>query len=296
MKQTLLDRVLRYTDGHADLAGVAQTPISGLSAIRAVRPSELQFAISRPLVALVVQGTKRVQMGEATYDFGAGDSLLISADVPTISQITTASIGQPYCSFVVELDQAILAELAVEMKAAPVGHEGAIRIEPTDEEVADAALRLMKLVERPASLPVLGQQILREFHYWLLAGRHGAAIRKLGWPNGQAQKIGRAVALLRRDFAKPLRVDTLADIAGMSPSSFHQHFKAITSLSPLQFQKQLRLIEGRRLLLAETCSPSSAAFEVGYESVTQFTREYARMFGQPPMRDINAARANLQAA
>jgi AraC-like DNA-binding protein len=296
MKQTLLDRVLRYTDGHADLAGVAQTPIPGLSAIRAVRPSELQFAISRPLVALVVQGTKRVQMGEATYDFGAGDSLLISADVPTISQITTASIGQPYCSFVVELDQAILAELAVEMKAAPVSHEGAIRIEPTDEEVADAALRLMKLVERPASLPVLGQQVLREFHYWLLAGRHGAAIRKLGWPNGQAQKIGRAVALLRRDFAKPLRVDTLADVAGMSPSSFHQHFKAITSLSPLQFQKQLRLIEGRRLLLAETCSPSSAAFEVGYESVTQFTREYARMFGQPPMRDINAARANLQAA
>jgi AraC-like DNA-binding protein len=296
MKTTLLDTVLGYTDSHADMSGIAATPIAGLSAIRAVRPSELQYAISRPLVAIVVQGSKRVRMGDALYDFGAGDSLLISADVPTISQITEASIGRPYCSFVMELDPATLADLAVDMKSEPAGQSAPIRIEPTDDEVADAALRLMKLLERPAALPVLGSQLLREFHYWLLAGRHGPAIRRLGWPNGHAQKIGKAVALLRRDFAKPLGVEMLADVAGMSPSSFHQHFKAITSLSPLQFQKQLRLIEGRRLMLSEECSPTVAAFEVGYESVTQFTREYARMFGLPPVRDIMATRAILQAA
>jgi AraC-like DNA-binding protein len=296
MKRSLLDIGLRYAEAHADSSGVAATPVPGLSLIRGVRPSEIQYAISRQLVALVMQGSKCVRMGGEVFDLGFGDSLLISADVPTASRITEASVGQPYCSFVMELDQAILTELAVDMKALPDAYSSPIRIEPTDDEVADAALRIMKLLERPASLPILGPQMVREFHYWLLAGRHGPAIRRLGWPNGQAQKIGRAVAMLRRDFAQPLRVETLAEAAGMSPSSFHQHFKSITSLSPLQFQKQLRLIEARRLMLAEECSPGMAAFSVGYESVTQFTREYARMFGLPPVRETQAARAVVRAA
>jgi AraC-like DNA-binding protein len=131
---------------------------------------------------------------------------------------------------------------------------------------------------------------VREMHYWLLAGRHGAAIRGLGWPNSHAQRVARAVAVLRTDFRHPLRVEHLAAAAGMSPSSFHQHFRAVTSLSPLQFQKQLRLIEARRLMLAEGISASSAAYAVGYESVPQFTREYARMFGLPPVRSLEAAK------
>lgn len=296
MKTPLLDTGLYYAERHADHSGIAATPVSGLSLIRSVRPSEIQYAISRPLVALVLQGGKRVRMGSEVFDFGAGDSLIISADVPTASRITDASVGQPYCSFVLELDPAILTELAVDMKALPDAYSSPIRVEPTDEEVADAALRIMKLLARPGSLPILGPQMMREIHYWLLAGRHGPAIRRLGWPNGQAQKIGRAVAILRRDFAQPLRVEALADAAGMSPSSFHQHFKSITSLSPLQFQKQLRLIEARRLMLAQECSPGVAAVSVGYESVTQFTREYARMFGLPPVRETRAARALVQAA
>jgi AraC-like DNA-binding protein len=296
MKMPLLEIVLRYAEAHADSSGVAATTVPGLSLIRSVRPSEMQYAISRPLVALVVQGSKCVQLGGEVFDFGTGESLIISADVPTASRITEASVGRPYCSFVMELDQAILTELAVDMKALPAAHSSPIRIEPTEDEVADAALRIMKLVERPASLPILGPQMVREFHYWLLAGKHGPAIRRLGWPNGQAQKIGTAVAMLRRDFAHPLRVEKLAEAAGMSPSSFHQHFKSITSLSPLQFQKQLRLIEARRLMLADECSPGIAAFSVGYESVTQFTREYARMFGLPPVRETQAARAVVRAA
>jgi AraC-like DNA-binding protein len=296
MNHTLLDIALRHSEAHADLSGIAPTPIPGLSTIRATHVSELQYAVSKPLVALVVQGRKRVRMGQDVFDFGFGDSLIISADVPTISQVTQASVGDPYCSFVMELDPAALAELAVDMNAAPIAHSSPIRIEPTDHEVHDAASRIMKLCERPSSLPILGPQLVREFHYWLLAGRHGSAIRRLGWPNGHVQKIGKAVALLRRDFALPLRVETLAEAAGMSLSTFHQHFKSITSLSPLQFQKQLRLIEARRMMLSDDCSPTIAAFDVGYESVTQFTREYARMFGLPPASEIRAARSSLRAA
>jgi AraC-like DNA-binding protein len=154
----------------------------------------------------------------------------------------------------------------------------------------------MRLLERPNSVRILQAQLVREMHYWLLAGKHASAIRRLGWPESHVQRVSRAVSVLRAEYAKPLPVERLAAIAGMSPSSFHQHFRAITSLSPLQFQKQLRLIEARRMMLADGASASSAAFAVGYESVPQFTREYARMFGLPPVKDMRAVRQVAEAA
>jgi AraC-like DNA-binding protein len=292
---SLLDAVRRHALAHADANGIAPTPIPGLTAVRATAPSGLVYAISRPLACLVVQGAKQVTLGTQAFPFAAGDSLLITADVPTVSQITKASSGAPYLSLVLELDSTVIAELVAEMKAAPVGEIAPVRVEPTDAEVADAALRLMRLLDRPASVPVLQAQLVREMHYWLLAGRHGAAIRRLGWPDSHAQRVGRAVALLRTEFARPLRVEHLAAAAGMSPSSFHQHFRSVTSLSPLQFQKQLRLIEARRLMQAEGIAASRAAFEVGYESVPQFTREYGRLFGLPPVRDARQARGEVAA-
>ena len=296
MTDTLLKAVRRYAEAYADPAGVARTPISGLTTIRATAPSDLDYAISRPLACLVLQGTKHVTMGSRAFTFRAGDSLLITADVPTVSRITRASITLPYFSLVLDLDPAVIADLAVEMKAVPIAEGAPVHHEPTDAEVTDAALRLMRLIERPASVPVLRTQLVREMHYWLLAGRHGAAIRRLGWPDGHVQRVARAVAVLRAEFAQPLRVAHLAAVAGMSPSSFHQHFRTVTSLSPLQFQKQLRLIEARRLMLSDGVTSSSAAFAVGYESVPQFTREYGRMFGLPPVRETKAARGNAQAA
>jgi len=292
MIETLHEVVCRYADAHADVEGVALTPIPGLTLVRATRPSALQYAISKPLVALVVQGQKRVAMGSDVFDFGTGDSLVITADVPTTSQVTAASIGKPYYSLVLDLDPALLTDLSVEMTLAPVADASPIRIEPTDAEVADAARRLLRLLDRPASVPVLSAQLLREMHYWLLAGRHGSAIRRLGWADGNIQRVAKAVALLRSDYDKPLPVEKLAGIAGMSVSSFHQHFRQVTSLSPLQFQKQLRLIEARRRMVADRASASTAAYDVGYESVPQFTREYRRMFGMPPVRDVSAARAS----
>ena len=292
----LLEAVRRHADAHADPLGFAPTSIPGLFAVRATGPSGLLHDVYRPLVCLLVQGSKQVTMGTQAFAFSAGDSLLVTADVPTVSQITRASLAAPYYSLVLELDLALIAALTAEMKPALVSDTAPVRVDTTDGEVADAALRLMRLLDRPQALPVLQAQLRREMHYWLLAGRHGPAIRQLGWPDGHARRIARAVAVLREAFAEPVTVERLAAAAGMSPSSFHHHFKATTSLSPLQFQKQLRLIEAKRLMLSEGISAAHAAFSVGYESVPQFTREYARLFGLPPVRDTRVARENARAA
>jgi AraC-like DNA-binding protein len=296
MTDALVNAVRRYADGHADSDGVARTPVPGLTIIRALAPSGLSYAISRPLVCLVLQGTKHVAMGNQSFTFGAGDSLLITADVPTVSQITRATIAEPYFSLVLDLNPAVIADLVAEIKAGPSADSAPVRVETTESEVAETAMRLMRLLERPASIPVLHAQLVREMHYWLLFGRHGAAIRHLGWPDGNVQRVARAVAVLRAEFKRALRVERLAAVAGMSPSSFHQHFRAVTSLSPLQFQKQLRLIEARRLMLSEQATASSAAFAVGYESVPQFTREYGRMFGLSPVRHVKASRGEAAAS
>ncbi|SEM19262.1 transcriptional regulator, AraC family [Pseudoxanthomonas sp. GM95] len=290
MTETLLTVVRRYTEAHADGAGLARTPIPGLTTIRSTTPTELDHAISRPLACLVLQGSKQVTTGTRSHSFDAGDSLLITADVPTVSQITRASAVAPYLSLVLDLDAAVIADLSAQMPAVSHRPGEAVRAEPTEAEVTDAALRLMRLLDRPAALPVLHAQLVRELHYWLLAGRHGDAIRQLGWPEGHVQRVARAVALLRAEYTQPLPVERLAAAAGMSASAFHQHFRSVTSLSPLQFQKQLRLIEARRLMRSDGVTASSAAFTVGYESISQFTREYGRMFGLPPVRDTQRIR------
>lgn len=293
---SLLDAVARHGRLYADAEGLAPTSIPALKIFRVPAPEGVTHAIARPLVCLVVQGGKQVTQGARSHEFGTGETLLISADVPIVSQITRASHAAPYLSLVLELDPVVIAELAGEMKPAEMSDGMPVRVDATDAEVADAALRLMRLLDRPAALPVLQAPLIREMHYWLLMGRHGPAIRRLGWPDSHARRIGRAVALLRAEFTRPVGVERLAAEAGMSVSSFHQHFRAVTSLTPLQFQKQLRLIEARRLMAAEGHSASHAAFAVGYESVPQFTREYGRLFGLPPMKDVKAARANARAA
>jgi AraC-like DNA-binding protein len=283
----LLEAIRRHADAHPAGSPVA-TAIPGLYTVRATAPSELMHDVLKPMVCLVRQGAKRVTLDARDYDFAAGDSLLITADVPTTSRITRADAAAPYYSLALELDPAILADLVAQMGPPPAVDEAPVRVDPTEDDVLDAALRLMALLDRPATVPVLGAQRVRELHYWLLAGRHGDAIRRLGFPGGQVHRIARAVKLLRRDFAHALPVERLAAEAGMSASAFHQHFKRVTSLSPLQFQKRLRLIEARRLLHAQGASASSAAYAVGYESVPQFTREYGRMFGATPVADVRA--------
>jgi AraC-like DNA-binding protein len=296
MNQTLLAVARRFADAHADDSGIAQTPIPGLALVRETMPTALQYAINRPLVALVLQGSKRVSLGSSTFDFGAGESLLISADIPTVSQITRANLAAPYISVVIELDLAVIAGLVGEIGTVAATSGGPIRIDPTEAEVSDTVLRLLRLLDRPTSLSVLQAQLVRELHFWLLSGRLGGSIRALGLPDSHARRIARAVNMIRLAFNQPLRVNQLADAAGMGVSSFHEHFRAITSLTPLQFQKQLRLIEARRLMLSDGQMIGNAAYTVGYESVTQFTREYGRLFGQPPARDLRLSRTQLRGA
>lgn len=291
----LLDAVRRYADTHAGDDGLAPAPIPGLMAVRATAPSDLIHDVWRPLACLVVQGAKRVTAGAGMFEPAAGDSLLVTADIPTVSRITRASAAAPYYSLVLELDPAVIADLVAQMPPPAAADHAPMRVAPTDAETTDAALRLMQLLDRPDTLPVLQASRLREVHYWLLAGRHGDAIRRLGWPDGHVHRVARAVRVLRRDYASTIPVERLAAEAGMSASSFHQHFKAVTSLSPLQFQKQLRLIEARRLMQSQDASASRAAYAVGYESVPQFTREYGRMFGRSPAKDARMAMERMRA-
>jgi AraC-like DNA-binding protein len=296
MTDTLLSVASRFAEAHADANGVAQSPIPGLAVVRETMPSPLIHAINRPLVAIVLQGRKRVSLGTSTFEFSAGESLLITADVPTISQITRANLAEPYISLVLELDLGVIASLVSEIGSAPFIAGAPVRVDPTEAEVADASLRLLRLLDRPEAVPILQGQLLRELHFWLLKGRHGGAIRALGVPDSNAARIARAVNFIRSNFTASLRVEQLAEAAGMSLSSFHEHFRSITSLSSLQFQKQMRLIEARRLMASNGEAISSAAYAVGYESVPQFTREYGRLFGITPARDMRLAKAGIVSA
>ena len=293
MTQALQNAVRHFVDAHGDADGRASTPIQGVNMMRAYQPTGIMRAIYKPLICLVLQGAKQVTVGTTIYNFAAGQSAIVSADVPVVSRITQASRSEPYLAVAVDLDMGLLSELSDQLG----GSHGAgvptpaVFTDDTDAAATDCALRLVKLLDRPEAIPTLRPLIVRELHYWLLTGQHGRVVSGLACPDGIARRVARAVAVLRSQYESPLRVAQLADVAGMSPSTFHHHFRTITSLSPLQFQKQLRLVEARRRMLSDSLPVSRAAFEVGYESVSQFTREYGRMFGLPPGRDMSASRA-----
>lgn len=288
MHDALFDLCRRYADIHVDHNGVAVTPVPGVTIIRALHPGELQAAINRPLIAMLLQGRKRVATGSESFEYGPGEAMVIAADVPTLSQITQASLRHPYYSLVLELDTTILRELQ-DAVPAEQGNTPYVGIEPINADVTDAVYRLVRLFEQPEVLPILGDGLRRELHYWLLRSVHGPAIRALGAVDSHSGRISRAVAILRKEFARTISVEELAGVAGMSVSVFHQHFRAVTTISPLQFQKQLRLIHARRLMFGDGVGIAKAAYMVGYASVSQFTREYARMFGAPPGRDKRMA-------
>ena len=294
--ETLAAAVRRHADAHADPDGVAATPIPGLVLMRVSGPTGLTKALYRPVLCLVLQGAKEVTAGAAVHRFAAGRSLVVGADIPVSSRVVEASRAAPYLALALALDLGVMRDVMAELAAAPPpppssGHDAAILVDDTDAAVADCASRLVRLLDRPAAVPVLRAPIVTEMHYWLLAGRHGAAMRRLALPDGPAARVARAVALLRAGFTGHLPVERLAAAAGMSPSSFHQHFKAVTTLSPLQFQKHLRLLEARRLMLNEGHGATPVSFAVGYESALHFTRDYARMFGTAPSRDMGEGRA-----
>ncbi|MEA3541703.1 MAG: AraC family transcriptional regulator [Pseudomonadota bacterium] len=289
----LKNAVARYIEREGGRDGLYTTAIDGLALMRSISETLPHPLVYRPALCLVAQGAKRLALGDASFDYGVEQALIVSVELPGFGYVTEASRVTPFLGLVIEFDIGILREV-LEQLDTPLKHDGqmgsGVFIDGLTSPVADCATRLVQLLDTPSAIPILYPSIMRELSFWLLTGANGSRIARMALPSGHAQRIADAISLMRADLARPVRVDELAAAARMSPSSFHQHFKTLTSMSPLQYQKQLRLLEARRLMVAETANVANAAYRVGYESASQFSREYARMFGAPPKRDISVLR------
>lgn len=286
------------TERFTEHDGVHPTAVSGLTLYRASARSEPVAVVYEPSVCLVAQGAKWVTLGDEVRRYDPAHALLVSVDLPVTGQVIEASAGRPFLAVKVPLDLGVVGELAAAGPPEPFGGlpERGLAVGPSDPPLVDAAARLVALLAAPRDVPALAPLVLREIAYRLLAGPHGRRLRQMAAGDGHARRVGAAVGWLRHHFREPLRVADLARRARMSPSAFHAHFKAVTALSPVQYQKRLRLEEARRLLLGDGLDAAEAGFRVGYESPSQFSREYRRLFGTPPARDAATRRAGLAAA
>jgi AraC-like DNA-binding protein len=275
-----------------------ESAIQGLYLTRRCSPSGRLHVDQRPSFWLVAGGRKCLTVGDEELNYGVGDCLLVALDLPATARITQASEADPHLCVGVAIDPARLAELMGRLPptavAAPDGMRG-VAVNPASPELLDATLRLLRLLDRPQDVAAMAPLLQEEILYRLLSGPHGARLLHIAMAEGQAHRITRAVAWLRDCFAQPLRIEVLADHVGMSESSLHHHFKAVTGMTPMQYQKQLRLYEARRLMLVEGLDVGAAGFNVGYQSPSQFSREYRRLYGLPPARDIEVLRAPVAA-
>jgi AraC-like DNA-binding protein len=249
-------------------------------------------------MCIVAQGAKWASFGGNRLEYRAGQALLIGVETPTIGRVVEASPDEPCLVLIFELDLAIMRSVADELETPPRPRgEPAQGVFVTDFQgpLADCALRLVNLLSMPKAIATLYPGIMREICYWLLTGPHGGDVARLALKNSPSQPLIRALNDLRFRFRQTVRIEELAQIAGLSPSAFHRQFKALTAMTPLQYQKQLRLLEARRLMVSRAFKVEAAAFEVGYESASQFSRDYARMFGAPPKRDLKRLQPASQA-
>ena len=276
--------------------GTAQ-PLQGLHLYRYSLPLELGHGMVEPSVCVTAQGSKEVLLGESRYRYDPSQYLLATVELPTIRRVLEASKERPYLSLRLELTPTLVDEVMVEAGHSwPPGEASvrAIDVSPLDVPLLDAFVRLTRLLDAPAEARVLLPLITREIIYRLLMGEQGGRLRHLALQGGYTPYIARAVGRLRQDFDQPLHIEELARELGMSVSGFHHHFKAVTAMSPLQFQKRLRLQEARRLMLGEDLDAASAAYRVGYHDASHFNREYKSLFGVPPMRDVQRLREEAQ--
>jgi AraC-like DNA-binding protein len=289
--QELATLVMRHTEANGNI--IQPTAIAPLDLTRSDAVSTALHGVYQPILAIVVQGQKEVLLDEQRYQYGAGQYLVVSVDLPLSSFVAQATPNKPYLGLKLNLDPMQLCDLVAQMSSSLGKKENSVRgisVSKVDAEAIECALRLVKLLDTPQHIPMLAPLIIRELYYRLLIGEQGEAVRQIATSGSNMQRIARAIKLIEAEFAQPMRIEDLARRVSMSTSSFHQHFKQVTSMSPLQYQKQLRLLEARRLMLAENADAAYAAYRVGYESPSQFSREYSRLFGAPPMRDIERLR------
>jgi AraC-like DNA-binding protein len=275
-------------------------PFPGLHLSRSSLPLELLHGVSESSVAVIAQGSKEVLLGENRYRYGPSHYLLATVELPTIRRVLEASKERPYLSLRLELAPTLVGSVMAEAghpSQSSLPGEASVRgidVSLLDRPLLDAFVRLTRLLDAPAEARVLLPLITREIVYRLLVGEQGARLHHLAILGGYIPEIARAVARLRQDFNQPLRIEQLARELGMSVSGFHHHFKAVTALSPLQFQKQLRLQEARRLMPGEDLDAKVAAYRVGYNDASHFNREYKSLFGVPPMHDVQRLRKEAQ--
>jgi AraC-like DNA-binding protein len=285
--RALADAIRAYTDGRAGPSPYA-TEIDGLIILRASSDKPPAQFIMKPSLCVVAQGAKWTSFGDQRFDYQAGQALIVGVEMPSVGRITAGSEDKPFLGAAIEIDRTIMREVLEGLETPPrpvkdCGH--AVLVADFEGPLEECVLRLIRLLERPEAIPTLAPMILREMCYWMLAGPQGPEVVRVTLGQGHSTRMIGAIQLLRSRFKDQVRVEELASTAQMSASAFHRHFRAMTSMTPLQYQKQLRLLEARRLMVSESSKVETAAFAVGYESPSQFSREYARTFGAPPKRD-----------
>jgi AraC-like DNA-binding protein len=290
-----MDRIAELAQAierHVAGPGLCATAMPRLSLVHADQPVIPMPVIYEAGLCLIAQGSNRVSIGDHSVVYDAAHYLVVSVDMPLVCNITEASADKPYLCCKIDFDPTILAELMVEDgDAARRTDLPVLGVYPSDPDLIDAACRLVRLLDRPDTIDALAPLIEREILYRLLHGPHGQILRHLATLGSHLDQVSRAIAAIRQRYDSQIRIDDIAAEAGMSPSSLHAHFKAITRMTPLEYQKQLRLQEARRLMLVEGATAGTAGFTVGYESPSQFSREYRRMFGAPPRQDIERLHA-----
>jgi AraC-like DNA-binding protein len=287
--EALAETIARWTEQGDQVV----TAIPGLSLWRRIEPTPPTSGMYEPSICMIAQGAKRVVLGDDTYVYDAHHFLITSVDLPTVWQIIEASREKPCLGLVLKLNLREISQLMVDSHLPPPRAQRSSRGMATSEVtlmLLTAFQRLIDLLAEPKDIPILAPLIQREISYRLLVSDQGARLRQMASAGSQSRQIARAIDWLKGNFTQPLHIDDLARQVNMSTSTFHHHFQALTAMSPLQYQKWLRLNEARRLMLTERLDATNAAFQVGYESPSQFSREYSRLFGAPPLRDITSLR------
>jgi AraC-like DNA-binding protein len=278
-------RVLRYN-------GTAE-PLEGLRLGRSSSPLELGHGLSDPALCVIAQGRKEIWLGETRFRYDPDHYLISTDELPVASRITEASKERPYLGLVLKLAPTLVGSVMAEAGHAASRSQApvkAIDVSPLDAGLLEAVVRFVRLLDSPTDARFLAPLVTREIVYRLLIGEQGGRLRHIAALGDHTHRIAQAIARLRKDFDQPLRIEDIARELGMSVSGFHHHFKEVTALSPLQFQKQLRLQEARRLMLGEDLDAARAAYRVGYSDASHFNREYKTLFGAPPMRDVQQLR------
>ncbi|WP_035818551.1 AraC family transcriptional regulator [Janthinobacterium sp. RA13] len=297
------DEIAALISRHAPRTGDYATAIGNLSFHRQSSVTESLFHAARPSVAIIAQGAKDVTLGSETFHYSRMQYLLTSVDLPVQVRVVEASEDKPHLCVVLGIDIADVAALldsesssdsAAQQKILPATR--GISVSDVSAELLDAMLRLVRLLDKPGEIATLAPLIRRELTYRLLNGPVGARLRHMALASSQSHQVGQAIDWIKHNYCEPLRIEHLAGMANMSMSSLHHHFKAITAMTPMQYQKLLRLQEARRLMLVEQIDAGTAGYRVGYASESQFSREYSRQFGRAPMRDVGQVRAQLSGA